>query len=55
MKDYSIKLVSLDLKEEDLLFSANFIKKLGGKEKAKQHLLYIIDKYFNSDYINKDL
>lgn len=55
MKNDSIKLESIDLKEEDLLFTANFIKKLGGKNKARELLLDIIDRYFTMDYIDKDL
>lgn len=54
-KTKPIKLVSIDLKKEDLLFSSSFVKRLGGKKKAKDALLNIIDRYFNSEYIDWEL
>ncbi len=51
----NIQLEGIKLSEEDLLFTKDFIKRLGGKRKAKAHLLDIIDRYFNSEYLNEDL
>jgi len=51
----TIKLESIELKEEDLLFTENFIKCLGGKAKARIALLDIIDRYFNNEYIDHNL
>jgi hypothetical protein len=51
----TIQLESIDLKKKDLLFSKNFINELGGKRKAKEALLNIIDRYFNSEYIDWEL
>ena len=55
MKNKPIKLVSIDLEREDLLFTESFIKKLGGRIKAKAHLLDIIDRYFTTEYIDPEL
>ena len=49
----TIQLESIDLKKEDLLFPKSFIKRLGGKDKARLALLDIIDMYFKTDYINE--
>jgi len=54
-KQITVKLVSIKLKEEDLLYPENFIKRLGGVRKARVYLLDIIDRYFNSEYIDREL
>jgi len=54
-KNMTIKLERIELKEEDLLFTETFIKRLGGKAMARIALLDIIDRYFNNEYIDHNL
>lgn len=51
----TIKLVKIDLPDEALLFTENFVESLGGQEQAQTYLLDIIDRYFNSEYIDFEL
>lgn len=50
-----IELEAIELKKEDLLFTKHFIKSLGGKRNARAHLLDIIDRYFNPEYLDPEL
>jgi len=51
----AIELEKIELKDDDLLFTKNFIKRIGGKELARLHLLNIIDRYFNSEYLDTEI
>lgn len=48
----TINLVAINFKRNELKFYKSFIDSLGGVKKAKQHLINIIDRYFNAEYID---
>lgn len=48
-----IKVIAIPLQEDDLLYPASWIAKIGGPENARVLLLDILDRYFNDEYIDQ--